>query len=51
LSCWRRCGLRVRSDARLSLLHPEENIVLRDGGNQEIGTIRNLKDCPKRHKN
>jgi hypothetical protein len=42
-----RCGLRVEAIRAFPLLHPEENIVLRDGGGAELGVIRNLSDLPE----
>ena len=42
-----RCGLRVEVMRAFPLKHPEEQIVLRDGGGEEIGVLRDLKSLPE----
>lgn len=41
-----RSGLRAEVLRALPLSHPEEQIVLRDGGNKELGILRDLRDLP-----
>jgi hypothetical protein len=42
-----RCGLKVEVLRAFPLSHPDENIVLRDGGGAEIGVLRRLADVPQ----
>ncbi len=42
-----RCGLQVQSLRAFPLSHSEEEIVLRDGANKEIGILRDLKSLPE----
>jgi hypothetical protein len=42
-----RCGLQVQALRAFPLKFPEEFIVLRDGGNVEIGVLRSLADLPE----
>ena len=43
-----RCGLRVDVLRAFPLSHPEENLVLRDGGGVELGVIAKMTDLDER---
>ena len=38
------CGMRVEAYRAFPMSHPEEHIVLRDGGGREIGVLRDLRE-------
>ena len=42
-----RCALRVEALRAFPLSHPRENIVLRDGADKTVGTLRALDDLPE----
>lgn len=44
------CGMRIEAYRAFPLSHPDEHIVLRDGGGREIGVLRDLReiDAPTR---
>jgi hypothetical protein len=37
------CGMRIEAYRAFPLSHPDEHIVLRDGGGREIGVVRDLR--------
>jgi len=41
-----RCGLKVEVLRAFPLSHPRENIVLRDGGGEEVGVLFRLDEVP-----
>jgi hypothetical protein len=42
-----KCAIRVEPLRAFPLSHPEEQIVLRDGKNKEVGTLEKLSDVPE----
>ena len=42
-----RCAMLVEAHRAFPLSHPEEHIVLRDGGNKEIGILQTLNRVPE----
>ena len=42
-----RCGIRVQVVRAFPLSQPEDNIVLRDGKDKELGIIEHLRDVPE----
>jgi len=42
-----KCGMRVEARAAFALSHPEEQIVLRDGADKEVGVLRSLAKVPE----
>lgn len=43
----RKCALRVEARCAFALTHPEEQIVLRDGAEKEVGVLRSLAEVPQ----
>lgn len=42
-----KCGMQVQALRAFPLKYPEEYIVLRDGGDAEIGVLRSLSELPE----
>jgi len=42
-----KCGMRVEARAAFALSHPEEQIVLRDGADKEVGVLQTLAEVPQ----
>ncbi len=42
-----KCAIRVEPLRAFPLSHPEEQIVLRDGKNKEVGTLEKLSEVPE----